>query len=331
MWNESAWVDPYQRAMSTAQPLPSQRGRSWAIPRAVCPMERFTYAHLGSMHRTFPRPSVHCLGTSFREYDMDQIRQEQYSAALRRMQDTLSNLWASPSISSNCGNPAYNGSTITTVQSPAFACGLTKKENFMSIANNTVNLSEIMTTASDGEGVLEKSFLRSRRYHDRPGKNLSGCGRPASFLRRPSLQYPADAFRSATGDLHDRLVRGTQSIRCTAVTTGSAVIPSAVNWCWRKWTHHQYVHQTRQHCFDKESEIITLEDVAYNRLWIPSRTLTRFRKVVPPLRQPQADGYRARQNAGRHGGRQDTVTRRYVLSRGSIWRESMFLRTFWKR
>lgn len=30
----------------------------------------------------------------------------------------------------------------------------------MSIANNTVNLSEIMTTASDGEGVfLEKSFF----------------------------------------------------------------------------------------------------------------------------------------------------------------------------
>ena len=29
----------------------------------------------------------------------------------------------------------------------------------MSIANNTVNLSEIMTTASDGEGVLGKSFF----------------------------------------------------------------------------------------------------------------------------------------------------------------------------
>lgn len=54
------------RAMSTAQPLPSQRGRSRAIPRAVCPMERFTYAHLGSMQSsTFPRPSVHCLWNVF--------------------------------------------------------------------------------------------------------------------------------------------------------------------------------------------------------------------------------------------------------------------------
>lgn len=54
------------RAMSTAQPLPSQRGRSRAIPRAVCPMERFTYAHLGSMQSsTFPRPSVHFLWSAF--------------------------------------------------------------------------------------------------------------------------------------------------------------------------------------------------------------------------------------------------------------------------
>ena len=54
------------RAMSTAQPLPSQRGRSRAIPRAVCPMERFAYAHLGSMQSsTFPRPSVHCLWNVF--------------------------------------------------------------------------------------------------------------------------------------------------------------------------------------------------------------------------------------------------------------------------
>ena len=41
------------------------------------------------------------------EYDMDQIRQEQYSAALRRMQDTLKPLGI-PYIQ-QMWNPAYNG------------------------------------------------------------------------------------------------------------------------------------------------------------------------------------------------------------------------------
>lgn len=54
------------RATSTARPLPSRRERSRAIPQVVCPTERFTYAHLGSMQSgTFPQPSVHFLWNAF--------------------------------------------------------------------------------------------------------------------------------------------------------------------------------------------------------------------------------------------------------------------------
>ena len=51
-------------------------------------------------------PFTFC-GAPLGEYDMDQIRQEQYSAALRRMQDTLKPLGI-PYIQ-QMWNPAYNG------------------------------------------------------------------------------------------------------------------------------------------------------------------------------------------------------------------------------
>lgn len=81
----------------------------------------------------------------------------------------------------------------------------------MSIANNTVNLSEIMTTASDGEGVLGKivfyglgGIMIDREEFERL-RAVCQFSAPTNFR-----STPADAFRSATGDLHDRLVRGTQ-------------------------------------------------------------------------------------------------------------------------
>ena len=81
----------------------------------------------------------------------------------------------------------------------------------MSIANNTVNLSEIMTTASDGEGVLGKivfyglgGIMIDREEFERL-RAACQFSAPTNFR-----STPADAFRSATGDLHDRLVRGTQ-------------------------------------------------------------------------------------------------------------------------
>ena len=70
-------------------------------------MERFTYAHLGSIK--YLPSAIRSLSVErlLGEYDMDQIRQEQYSAALRRMQDTLKPLGI-PYIQ-QMWNPAYNG------------------------------------------------------------------------------------------------------------------------------------------------------------------------------------------------------------------------------
>ena len=94
----------------------------------------------------------------------------------------------------------------------------------MSIANNTVNLSEIMTTASDGEGVLGKivfyglgGIMIDREEFERL-RAACQFSAPTNFR-----STPADAF-CMTGWYAAR-----KSIRCTAVTTGSAVIPSAGN------------------------------------------------------------------------------------------------------
>ena len=93
----------------------------------------------------------------------------------------------------------------------------------MSIANNTVNLSEIMTTASDGEGVLGKIV-----FYGLGGIMIDR--RPASFLRRPISAVPLPMHSEAQLAIFTTgwcAVR--KSIRCTAVTTGSAAIPSAGN------------------------------------------------------------------------------------------------------
>ena len=136
----------------------------------------------------------------------------------------------------------------------------------MSIANNTVNLSEIMTTASDGEGVLGKivfyglgGIMIDREEFERL-RAACQFSAPTNFR-----STPADAFRSATGDLHDRLVRGTQiyKVYCRenrqrCHTISRELILEAVDSTTNLYTKLANI------VLDKDSEIITLEDEAYN-------------------------------------------------------------------
>ena len=136
----------------------------------------------------------------------------------------------------------------------------------MSIANNTVNLSEIMTTASDGEGVLGKivfyglgGIMIDREEFERL-RAACQFSAPTNFR-----STPADAFRSATGDLHDRLVRGTQiyKVYCRdnrqrRHTISRELILEAVDSTTNLYTKLANI------VLDKDSEIITLEDAAYN-------------------------------------------------------------------
>ena len=136
----------------------------------------------------------------------------------------------------------------------------------MSIANNTVNLSEIMTTASDGEGVLGKivfyglgGIMIDREEFERL-RAACQFSAPTNFR-----STPADAFRSATGDLHDRLVRGTQiyKVYCRdnrqrRHTISRELVLEEVDSTTNMYTKLANI------VLDKESEIITLEDVAYN-------------------------------------------------------------------
>ena len=134
------------------------------------------------------------------------------------------------------------------------------------IANNTVNLSEIMTTASDGEGVLGKivfyglgGIMIDREEFERL-RAACQVSAPTNFR-----STPADAFRSATGDLHDRLVRGTQiyKVYCRdnrqrRHTISRELILEAVDSTTNLYTKLANI------VLDKDSEIITLEDAAYN-------------------------------------------------------------------
>lgn len=93
-----------------------------------------------------------------------------------------------------------------------------------------------------------------------------------------------------------------KSIRCTAVTTGQRrhtisreLILEAVDSTTNLYTKLANI------VLDKDSEIITLEDAAYNPIVDSQPYFDQVQEsfqLVPPLRQPQADGYRARQNAG---------------------------------
>lgn len=64
------------RAMSTAQPLPSQRGRSRAIPRAVCPMGALYLCAPGVNAIKYLPSAIRSLSVErlLGEYDMDQIQ-----------------------------------------------------------------------------------------------------------------------------------------------------------------------------------------------------------------------------------------------------------------
>ena len=100
----------------------------------------------------------------------------------------------------------------------------------MSIANNTVNLSEIMTTASDGEGVLGKivfyglgGIMIDREEFERL-RAACQFSAPTNFRSTPAMLSAVPRAICMTGWYAAR-----KSIRCTAVTTGSAVIPSAGN------------------------------------------------------------------------------------------------------
>lgn len=60
----------------------------------------------------------------------------------------------------------------------------------MSIANNTVNLSEIMTTASDGEGVLGKIVFYGLGGIMIDREEFERLRAACQFLRRPISAVP---------------------------------------------------------------------------------------------------------------------------------------------
>ena len=184
MWNESAWVDPYQagNVHSTTASITEGALRG---DTASCLSNGALYLCAPGVNAIRYLPSaIRSLsaGTSFGEYDMDQIRQGTVFQHCGRCRIAAQTLWAS--LYPANGNPAYNGIDDYNCTVAGFRLRLNKEGEFYEYCEqHGQSQRNWATTASDGEGVLEKSFLRSRRYHDRPGKNLSGCGRPASFLR----------------------------------------------------------------------------------------------------------------------------------------------------
>lgn len=200
----------------------------------------------------------------------------------------------------------------------------------MSIANNTVNLSEIMTTASDGEGVLGKivfyglgGIMIDREEFERL-RAACQFSAPTNFR-----STPADAFRSATGDLHDRLVRGTQiyKVYCRdnrqrRHTISRELVLEEVDSTTNMYTKLANI------VLDKESEIITLEDAAYNPIVDSQPYFDQVQEsfqLVPAAASTAGRWIPCSQNAGRHGGRQDTVTRgMYFVPRQHMARIDVF-------
>lgn len=102
-----------------------------------------------------------------------------------------------------------------------------------------------------------------------------------SFLRRPISAVPLPMHSEAQLAIFTTgwcAVR--KSIRCTAVTTGSAAIPSAGNWSWKRWTPPPiYIPNLPISFWLKTAKSSRLEDAAYQPIVDSRRTLTRFRKA----------------------------------------------------
>ena len=132
--------------------------------------------------------------------------------------------------------------------------------------SNTISFNQVMTTANDGEGVLGKivfyglgGIMIDREEFERL-RVACQFSAPTNFR-----STPADAFRSATGDLHDRLVRGTQiyKVYCRdnkqrRHTISRELVLEEVDSTTNLYTKLANI------VLDKDSEAITLEDEVYN-------------------------------------------------------------------